>query len=114
MASSEIRSGVAQSLRANPILAIITMQIATQHAKAERIRARQKVEEGLLFNWIALQGCDISPWHAQFSPLIETHLADSAAAWADETTMPTGVAAHSPIGHCFVQIPRDRHPIEQF
>src|SRR5205823_4306511 len=48
------RCRVAQRLAGRPILAIRAMEIATHHAKGERVTSRIDVEVGLLLDRIAL------------------------------------------------------------
>ena len=89
---------VAQRLRGQPVLAIPTVEVAAQHAERERVAAGQAMEEGLFFGGIALQGRDVARRRVQRSFLIESHLADPAAARLDETAVTAGKAANrSPV-----------------
>src|SRR5439155_1449457 len=51
---------VAQRLAREPVLAIPTVEIASQHTEGERVGAGEGVEERLLLGRIALQGGDVA------------------------------------------------------
>ena len=70
------------------------MQIAAQHPEAERERARARMEEGLLFNRIALDAADVSPGDAQLAAAIEPYLADPNRAVRDRALVAARIAAH--------------------
>jgi hypothetical protein len=67
------------------------MEIPSQHAECQRVGAGHVMEEGFLFNGVALQRAYISPWHAQLSALIKSHLANAAFPFSDLAAMSTCV-----------------------
>src|SRR4051812_16338350 len=67
------------------------MQVAAEHAEAERESTRIGVEERLLFDGVALDAGDVSPRHAQPAVVIEAHLAHAERAGRDRTLMPARV-----------------------
>src|SRR5678815_6103277 len=71
------------------------MQIATHHAKSERVRAGIKMEKWLFLHWIALNSSNIPEGHAKLSTLVEADLTNAAAPSSDRTTMPTRDAANA-------------------
>src|ERR1019366_6019414 len=91
----ELRIGFAQHLRSVPVLAIRTMQVATQHSKAVGERARRGVEERLLLDGIALHSGNISERHVKDSASIEADLAYANLAFRNRATVPAGIAAYS-------------------
>jgi hypothetical protein len=71
------------------------VQVASQHAKAIRQRARISVKERLLLNGIALHAAHISPGHVESATLVVAHLADTGLAIGNRTAMATGVTTHA-------------------
>ena len=69
------------------------MQVAAEHAKAERERARPDVEERLFFDGIALDAADISPGHEQPAVAVEPHFANADVSLGNRTRMAARVAA---------------------
>jgi hypothetical protein len=83
---------IAQRLRSHPVLAIPAVQIAPQHAEAERARSGQSVKERFLLDRIALQRPDVSPGHIKLAAPIEPHLANPGESSGNRAAMSAGVA----------------------
>ncbi len=109
-----IRSGVAQRLRAEPILAEAAVKVAAQHAEGQCVGAGQEMIEGFFLRGIALQRPHIPPGDHQFAVAVETHFADSAFALPDQTAMSTGVAAHCLVRQTLVEFSFTGQRIEFF
>ena len=69
------------------------MEIASHHAEGERVAPGIHMEKRLLLDRVALQRRRVTKGHSQLSALIETHLANAASAFPDQTAMATGKAA---------------------
>ena len=69
------------------------MEIAAHHAEGQRVAAGMHMEKRLFLDRIALQRRHVAERHPQLSALIETHFADAAPAFADQTAMSAGEAA---------------------
>ena len=69
------------------------MEIAPQHAEAERQRAGMRVEERLLLDRIALHAADVPMGHMQHAAAIEAHLADAGRAVGNRTGVPARMTA---------------------
>jgi hypothetical protein len=80
------------------------MKIASQHPKGQRSCTGQDVIERFLFDGVTLQSRHVPKGHAQFSSLVEAHLADAAFARADQAAVSARKAAHRAIGFRRVQI----------
>src|SRR5439155_14889081 len=81
-------SVVAQRLAREPVLAIATMKVASQHAECQRVGAGQGMEERLLLCRIALQRRDIAGGDVERAVLVEADLADPSASRLDEAAVP--------------------------
>src|SRR6266498_4482805 len=87
-----VRRWIAHRLRCHPILAVATVEIATEHSKCQCITSRHHMEEGFFLNRITLQRGDISPRHAQLPTLVEAHLTNPALSFTDLTAMSACIA----------------------
>src|SRR5213076_1136430 len=96
---------VAQRLAREPVLAIPTVEIASQHTEGECVGAGEGVEERLLLGRIALQGGDVAGGDVQRPVLVEADLADPPAPGLDEATVPAREAAHRVVGKPLDQLP---------
>src|SRR5262245_26516940 len=85
--------GIAQRLRGDPVLAIPAVEVATAQSKGHCQRARQRMEEGFLFDRIQLQGGDVAVRHQELSTAIEPHTTDAVQAVEDYASMTTREAA---------------------
>ena len=99
---------VAQRLAGDPVLAIRTVKIATEHSEAERGVAGKRVEERLLFDRIDLQRADVAKRDPQFAVSMKTHAADAVATGPDPAAMPTCPAQDPPVTETFDQLRRRR------
>ena len=86
------RRFVAQCLAGDPVLTVGTMEIASHHSEGERVTAGVHVEKRLLLDRVALQRRDVAERNPQLRALIETHFANAASAFADQTAMAAGGA----------------------
>jgi len=91
-------------LRCDPVLAVSTVEIASQHAEAVSQRARVSVEEGLFLDGIALYTANIAPRHIQRTAAVVAHLADAGLAVGDRATMAAGITADTVAVELFVQL----------
>jgi len=78
---------VAEDLAADPVLAVGTVEVATEHAEGEGLASGECMEEGLFFDGIDLESCDIAAGRAQFPVAVEAYFADAGAAFADEAAV---------------------------
>ena len=69
------------------------MEIAAEHAEAERQRAGMGVEERLLLDRIALHAADVAIRHVQHAAAIEAHLADAGGAVGNGTRVAARMTA---------------------
>ena len=74
------------------------MEIATHHAKGQRVASRVNVEVRLLLDRIALNAGNVAERNFQFAAGVETHFANPPPAASDETAMP---ARDAPNPVCF-------------
>src|SRR5262249_52337043 len=84
------------------------MQVAAEHAQAVRERAGMSMEEGLLFDWIALHAADVSPRHQQASALVVADLADADGPVRQGTAVAAGNASQAAVRERFVQFTLSR------
>ena len=94
---------IAERLRSHPVLAVGTVEIASEHAKTVSERSGVRVKEGLLLDRIALHAADITPWHEKATALVEPDLANANRAVGQRTAVAAGVAAKSTVGQTLVQ-----------
>ena len=89
----EIERGaeIAQGLRGDPVLAVSAMQVAAQHAEAERAGAGQRVKERLLLDGIELQRAYVAIGDVELACAVVAHLADARESGGDGTAMAAGV-----------------------
>ena len=99
------RAEVAQGLRRDPVLAVSAVQVATQHAEAERARSRQGVKERLLLDGVGVQRAHIAVRHVELAAPVVAHLADAREAGRNRTTVAAGIAPHAPRIQRFVEFP---------
>src|SRR4051794_5016393 len=92
------RIGVAQHLACDPVLAVAAMVITTKHSKRQGVRARQDVEEWLLFDRIARQRADVSVWHEQGAILVKTNPTNAITTRLDNTAMAAGETLNCAVG----------------
>jgi len=71
--------GVAQDLRAHPILAVGAVQITAQHAEAVSQCSWVSMEEGFFLYRVALDAADIAPGQIQRSTPVVANLANPQA-----------------------------------
>ncbi len=69
------------------------MQIAPEHAEAERERAGVGVEERLLLDGIALHAADVAIWNVEDAAAIEAHAADAFRAVRNRAGVTAGMTA---------------------
>ena len=81
------------------------MQVAAEHAEAERGSARAHVVEGLLLDGVALHRLHVPPRHIQLAVTMEADLTDSGLAFGYRTAVAAGVTAYAAIVDCLPQIP---------
>ena len=86
------RFRVAQRLGGEPVLAEIAFQVATQHAKGQRIAAGQEMCEWFLLDGIHRCPGDVTVRNHQLALPIEAHLADAALAGRNRAAVCAGVA----------------------
>ncbi len=103
---------VAQRLRRQPVLAVVTVEIATQHPEGDGIRAGENVEERLLLCGIALQRNDVAPRDHKRAGVVEAHSADAAAARPDHAAQRACRAAQGTEPSELVQLAGSRPPVE--
>jgi hypothetical protein len=70
------------------------------------------MEEGFLFDGVALQRPDVPPGHPQRAAVIEADLADAAAPGTDEAAVAAGVAFDGPVLTPLNQLAFDRMRVE--
>src|SRR5207244_7030148 len=87
------RPRIAQRLRRDPVLAIRTVQVTTEHAERERVRTRESVEERLLLDRVALQGSHVASGNHQRAAAVVADLADAPQAIFDQASVRARVAA---------------------
>src|SRR5690606_32892850 len=85
--------GIAQRLRRHPVLAVTAVQVAAQHAEAEREAAGGDVEEGLLLDGVALDAADVTPGRVERAAAIEADLAHARGAVGQRAPV---AARHAP------------------
>jgi len=100
------RTRIAQGLRRHPVLAIGAVQIAAEHPERVGERARMGMEEGFLFDRIALDAADVAPRHVQPSALDEPYLAHARRPFGDRTLVAAGVAAKATVRDALDEIRR--------
>ncbi len=108
-----LRRIVAQGLACDPVLAITTMEVASQHAKRERPRARQGMKEWLLLDGIVLQSGHVAPGAVERSAPVEAHLAHPLGALGNPAAVPAGHAAHPPAPLVHPQAHGSGQPFQQ-
>ncbi len=86
------RFRVAQRLGGEPVLAKIAFQVASQHAKGQRIAAGQEMCERFLLDGIHRRPGDVTVRNHQLALPVEAHLADAALAGRDLAAVRAGVA----------------------
>ena len=101
-AEIQARSGVAQRLRGNPVLAVPAVEVAAQHAEAEGARPGKGVKEGLLLDGIATGGMDVPVRGLQPPAAVETDLANPGEPGWNGAAVAAGVA--------FDAVPVERPP----
>ena len=69
------------------------VQIAAEHAEAERQRTGMGMEERLLLDRIALHAADVAVRHLQYAATIEADLADAGGAVRNGTRVTARMAA---------------------
>ena len=94
--------GIAQGLARDPILAIATVKIATQHPERERVTAGEDMEERFLLNRITLERGTVIGRNKQCAAAIEPHATDPVMSFENQATMAAGVTAHLVVGQPFV------------
>jgi hypothetical protein len=90
------------------------VKIATEHSEAVGESARISMEEGFLFDGIALHASDIAPRHIELPATIEADLADAGLAIGNGTGVATGKAAHAVAIEFLVQIALAHALIHEF
>jgi len=91
------RIWIAQCLRGDPILAVSTVEIAAEHAEAQRGRAWRHVKERLFLNGIALHALYVSPGNPQLASAIEADLADPGLPVENRAAVAAGEAADAAV-----------------
>src|SRR5262249_22756484 len=86
---------VAQRLRSDPVLAIRTVEITTQHPETVCQSSRISMEKWFLLNGIALQSSNIVPGHIERSTTIESYLAHTGQTIGNGAAMSTGETAYA-------------------
>ena len=89
------RANIAQRLGRNPVLAVSAVEVAAEHAEAQGATSRKSVEEGLLFDGIAVHRVDVTVWSVQLSSAIEADLADPRETRRNGAAMATGETLHA-------------------
>ena len=90
------------------------MEVAAEHSEAVSQSTRVGVEEGFLFDWIALHSTHISPGNVENPALVETQFANSGLTVGDGTTVAAGVTTHAVAVQFFVEIAFTNLPIQNF
>ena len=80
------------------------MQIASQHTEAQREPTRSGMEEGLLFDGIALNGTYVTVWCVQFAAAVESNLAYAREARPDRAAMSACKAAQPITVNDFIEL----------
>jgi hypothetical protein len=73
------------------------MKIAAEHAEAVGQRSRVNVEEGLLFDGIALDASHVPPRHAEAAPFVEPNLAHPDCAFGQRAAVAARIAAQAAV-----------------
>src|SRR4026209_1157737 len=79
------------------------MVVATQHAEAQRQRARQRMKERFLLDRIALQRSDIALRIVECASLIEPNFADTRPAVENDAPMAAREASHAVVVQLLVE-----------
>src|SRR5436309_2203898 len=108
------RVRIAQRLRGNPILAIAAMEIASQHAKAERQPSRTRVEKRFLLYGIALNAAYVAPGDHEPAALVEAHLAYAESSIRNRAAMPACVTTHALPVELVVKLPFGGQGLKDF
>src|SRR6266849_857923 len=86
--------------------AVRAVQVASEHAHGERVRAREDMEEGLLLRRVALQGAHVAVRHQQGAALVVAHLADASQPVQDQALVGARVAPHLLVRQLLVERPQ--------
>src|SRR6185369_3213220 len=82
------------------------VEIASEHAKAERERPGMRVEERLLLDRVALNTADITPRDAQVPAAVEAHLAHADGAVGNRALVSARVTADAILGDVLDELRR--------
>ena len=96
-----VRGRVAQGLGCQPVLAVTAVKVTAKHAKGQGDGPGQDVVKRFFFNRVGIECGHIAPGYAQFSGLVETHLADAAPTFPDQAAVSAGNAADGTAGQVF-------------
>jgi hypothetical protein len=85
------------------------MEITTQHPESQRVGSWIEVVEGFLFDRIALERTDISPWDSQHTILIKTNFTNPSPPITDQASVRTSVAAKGITRESLVELALSSH-----
>ena len=80
------------------------MEVAAEHPEAVGERSRVGMEEGLLFDRVALHAAHVAPGHVELAAAIEADLADARQAVGDGTAVAAREATHAVSVKLFVEV----------
>ena len=103
---------IAQGLTGHPVLAVPAVQIAPEHAEAQRVAPRECVEERLLLDRIARQRADVTGRHLQHAPIVEPDAADAGSALRNLAFVPARIAQQATVRQSLVQLALGRHLLQ--
>src|SRR6266568_2842848 len=89
------RVRVAQSLRGDPILTVRAVEVAAEHPEAVSQGPRIGVEEGFLFNRVALHPTHVTPGNVELAAAVESDFTNPRQSVRDGASVPARVAAHA-------------------